>query len=319
MADKRIIVMDVDTGVDDTLALLLVAANKDKLDLRAISTVFGNCAVDVTTKNTLKICELLGLDVPVAAGSFRPVIDPPIDYSVAPMVDIHGRDGLGNVGDRLPEPVKQLENMVGVDLLAKVIREAEDKVTIVATGPLTNIATFLVAYPDLHEKVECIALMGGAAFGGNMGFSVEANIGHDPDAAKIVYMSDVPVYAFGLDATMACFITDDERQRIADNGGDVGIFLKDCMQQYSDIYKALGGLPGAVLHDSLPVAWLLDPTVAEFAHCYVEVELGGVKTRGATVCDLKGSTGKPANTFVAMKADREKLIGMHIEAAKMFK
>jgi len=315
---KKPIIMDVDTGVDDTLALLLVAAS-DKLDLKAITTVFGNCALDVTTKNTLKICEMYGLDVPVACGSYRPVIDPPIDYSVAPMVDIHGRDGLGNVGDRLPEPTKQVVDMAGVDLMAKVIKEADQKVTIVATGPLTNIATFLVAYPDLHEKIDCIALMGGAAFGGNMGFSVEANIGHDPDAARIVFMSDVPKYMFGLDATMACFITDDERQAIADNGGETGEFLQACMQQYSDIYKALGGLPGAVLHDSMPVAWLIDPTVAEFAHCYVEVELKGVKTRGCTVCDLNGFTKKAPNTYVAMKADREKLIGMHIEAVKKFK
>ena len=241
MLKKKPIIMDVDTGVDDTLALLLVAA-ADSLELKAITTVFGNSSVQDTTKNTLKICELLGLDVPVAAGSFRPLIDPPIDYSIAPMVDIHGRDGLGNVGNRLPEPTKTVENMTAVDLMAKAIRESEEKVTIVATAPLTNIATFIMAYPDLREKVECIALMGGAAFGGNMGFSVEANIGHDPDAAKVVFMSDIPKYMFSLDATMGCFITDDERQAIADNGGKTGEWLKDCMQQYSDIYKALGGL-----------------------------------------------------------------------------
>ena len=317
MLKKKPIIMDVDTGVDDTLALLLVAA-AENLDLKAITTVFGNCSLETTTENTLKVCELLGLDVPVAAGSYRPVIDPPIDYSIAPMVDIHGRDGLGNVGNRLPAPTKQAVNMPAVDLMAKAIKESEEKVTIVATAPLTNIATFLLAYPDLHEKVECIALMGGAAFGGNMGFSVEANIGHDPDAAKIVFMSDVPKYMFSLDATMGCFITDDERQAIADNGGKTGEFLKDCMQQYSDIYKALGGLPGAVLHDSLPVAWLIDESVVEFKHCFVDVELKGVKTRGCTVTDLVGYTGKPANTYVSMKADREKLINMHIEAAKKF-
>ena len=314
---KRPIIMDVDTGVDDTLALLLVAGS-DKLDLKAITTVFGNSSVEDTTKNTLKICELLKLDVPVAAGAYRPVIDPPIDYSIAPMVDIHGRDGLGNVGNRLPEPTKQVENMPAVDLMAKAIRESDEKVTIVATAPLTNIATFLMAYPELRSKIECIAFMGGAAFGGNMGFSVEANIGHDPDAAQIVFMTDIPKYMFGLDATMACFITDDERQAIADNGGETGKFLQACLQQYSDIYKALGGLPGAVLHDSMPVAWLIDETVAEFAHCHVEVELKGVKTRGCTVADLKGYSKKPANTYVAMKADREKLINMHIEAVKKF-
>ena len=317
MSKKRPIIMDVDTGVDDTLALLLVAA-ADTLDLKAITTVFGNCSVADTTKNTLKICELYGLDVPVAAGAYRPLIDPPIDYSIAPMVDIHGRDGLGNVGNTLPEPTKQAEAMTAADLMAKAIKESDEKVTLVAPAPLTNIATFLLAYPDLHDKIECIALMGGAAFGGNLGFSVEANIGHDPDAAKIVCMNKIPKYMFSLDATMSCFITDEERQAIADNGGKTGEFVKACLQQYSDIYKALGGLPGAVLHDSLPVAWLLDPSVVEFAHCYVDIELKGVKTRGCTVTDLAGYTQKPANTYVTMKADREKLIQMHIEAAKKF-
>ncbi len=318
MLNKRPIIMDVDTGVDDTLAFLLAAA-ADSLDLKAITTVFGNCSVADTTQNTLKICELLNLDVPVAAGSYRPLIDPPIDYSVAPMVDIHGRDGLGNVGNKLSEPKKQAEAMTAVDLMAKVIKESDEKVTLVATAPLTNIATFLVSYPDLHDKIECIALMGGAAFGGNLGFSVEANVGHDPDAAKIVFMSDIPKYMFSLDATMACFINDEERQALADNGGETGEFLKACLQQYSDIYKALGGLPGAVLHDSLPVAWLIDPSVVEFAHCHVDIELKGTKTRGCTVTDLNGYTKKPANTYVSMKADREKLIQMHIDAVKKFK
>ena len=318
MLNKRPIIMDVDTGVDDTLAFLLAAA-ADSLDLKAITTVFGNCSVADTTKNTLKICELFGLDVPVAAGSYRPLIDPPIDYSVAPMVDIHGRDGLGNVGNQHQDPQKQAEAMTAADLMAKVVRESEEKVTIVATAPMTNVATFLLAYPELHEKIECIALMGGAAFGGNLGFSVEANIGHDPDAAKIVFMSDVPKYMFSLDATMACFINDEERQALADNGGKTGEFLKACLQQYSDIYKALGGLPGAVLHDSLPVAWLIDPSIVEFAHCHVDIELKGTKTRGCTVTDLLGYTKKPANTYVSMKADREKLIQMHIDAVKKFK
>ena len=91
------------------------------------------------------------------------------------------------------------------------------------------------------------------------------------------------------------------------------------MQQYSDIYKALGGLPGAVLDDSLPVAWLLDESVVEFKHCYVDVELKGVKTRGCTVTDLANYTGKAPNTYVSMKADREKLINMHVEAVKKLK
>ena len=317
MTTKKPIIMDVDTGVDDSLAMLLAAAS-DKIEVKAFTTVFGNRPVEVTTHNTLKVAELLGLDAPVAKGDSRPYIDPPIDFSQEPVVDVHGKDGLGNVGHTIPEPTREACTLAAAELMAKVLRESDEKVTIVATAPLTNIATFLVAYPNLHEKIECIAFMGGAAIGGNAMPSCEANIWHDPDAAQVVMQSGVKLVMFGLDATMGCFITDDERAQLKANGGKVGEFMCNCLQQYAALYQNLAGLPGAVLHDSLPLAWVLDESVAELEHHYVEVALDGHLTRGETVVDRRLQLGKAPNCYVAMRADRDKLIAMHLEAAKKF-
>jgi len=314
---KKYIVFDVDTGVDDSLALMLASASEE-IELLAVTTTFGNCAVDTTTYNSLKILDMLGKKVPVAKGAWRPMIDPPFDYKRDVMVDIHGRDGLGNVGTMVSEPVSKAVDMAAADLMGKAIAESPEKVTIVATGPLGNVATFLMTYPELKSKVEQIAIMGGAAYGGNLKFSVEANIGHDPEAAEVVFKSGVPVVMFGLDATMSVFITDEERRTLAENGGEVGNFYKCCLQQYADIYRALANYPGAVLHDSVPVAWLLDESVVELKDAFVEIELNGYGTRGCTVCDFGGMLKKPFNAKVAMAADREKIIGMHLEAVKKF-
>ena len=315
---KRSVILDVDTGVDDAMALMLAAAN-DTLDIRAVTTVFGNNPVERTTVNTRKVCGLLGLhDVPVAAGAWRPLIDEPIDYEAGMEIGIHGSDGLGGVGDALPEPTMPITGLTAPELMAQVVRDSTDKVTIVALAPLTNVATFLLAYPELHEKIDCIALMGGAVIGGNLRQSVEANIGHDPDAAAIVFMSGVKVIMFGLDATMGCYITDAERAQMKETGGEVGAFLCNCLQGYADIYRQLANWPGAVLHDSLPVAWLLDESVVTLEHRYVEIDLEGNLTRGCTVTDLDDILKKQPNTWIAMSADRDKLIRMHLDAVRRF-
>ena len=199
--NKKYIVMDVDTGCDDSMALMLAKSCPD-IEILALTCVFGNNDVNTTTENTLKVAKMLGINAPVGKGAQKPLIDPPLQADGLG-VAIHGKDGLGNVGGRLKKTEENLSDLTAVDLMAKVIKEAPEKVTLVATGPLTNIATFLVSYPELQEKVEQIALMGGAAYGGNLTFNVEANTGHDPEATAIVFMSGVKKVMFGLDATMA--------------------------------------------------------------------------------------------------------------------
>ena len=314
---KKYIIMDVDTGVDDSMAIMLAAAQED-IEILALTCTFGNNDVSVTTRNTRKIAEFLGIQAPVAMGAVRPVIEEPLDYSggLGPM--IHGMDGLGNVGGRLPEPTVPLSEYCAVDLMAEAIEKAPEKVTIVATGPLTNVAAFLLSRPDLINKVKQIALMGGAAFSGNLSFSAEANIGHDPEAAAIVFSAPVPKVVFGLDATMGVYITDEEREKMAQSGS-TGAFLKDCLQPYADTYRMLAGWPGAVLHDSLPVAWLIDESCAELHPAVITIELNGRHTRGETVCNFNSNLLDQANARIALSADREKIIGLHLDAVKKYR
>lgn len=310
------VIMDVDTGVDDAAAIML-AASSPEIELLALTSVYGNRPVNETFRNTRRLASLLGLGVPVAAGAAKPLLDPPIDYSAAPVIDIHGADGLGNIGDRIPDPDVPVCSLTAAELMADKIASCDRKVTIIATGPLTNIAVFLLGYPQLHGRIERILFMGGAAHGGNLKPSAEANAGHDPEAAEVVLTSGLDIYMFGLDATMGCFITDDERAAMRDCGR-TGAFIADCLQQYAGIYQSVAGLPGAVLHDSLPVAWLLDSSVAELRDYNVRMDLNGSRTRGCTVTDTADVSKLPANAHVAVSADRDRFIGMHLAAARRF-
>ena len=317
MEEKRIpVIMDMDTGVDDAAALILAAASP-KLRILALTAVYGNRPVNETAANTLRLAEALRLSVPVAAGAASALLDPPIDYSAQPVVDIHGKDGLGNCAGMLPEATGHLSPLTACELMAEAVSSCEEKVTVIATGPLTNIALFLLGYPHLHCRIERILFMGGAARGGNLRPSVEANAGHDPEATAVVLTSGLPVCMFGLDATMSCFITEDERLGMKEYGR-TGSFLCECLAQYSGIYRSIAGLPGAVLHDSLPVAWLLDEKVAEMKPYYVESDLDGAGTRGCTVTDTGNILRKEPNALVAMSADRERFIRAQLEAVRGF-
>ena len=306
------VIMDLDTGLDDAMALLL-ASRSDAIDIKAITTVFGNQSVDKTCENTLKLCELLGIDAPVAKGARKGFLEKEIDYSMGLEMMVHGADGLGNKGDLLPAPVKKPDDLTAVDLMAKVLKESDEKVVILATAPLTNIATFILAYPELREKIRCIAFMGGAMYGGNIKPTVEANIGHDIEAAAVVINSDIPKVMFPLDATMKVFMTKEERLAMKDTG-KIGTFLAEAIQCYEEIYDRLAGIPGAVLHDSIPTAWLIDESVVKLEDYNVQIELNGELTRGCTVTDTARRFGGELNCKVAVDADREKIIKMHFDA-----
>ncbi len=314
--EKKPIVLDVDTGVDDAMAIMLAAAS-DRLDILAVTTVYGNSDVGTTTENTLKICELLGLDVPVARGAAHRMLRDYDKPSRLPGLDVHGADGLGNMGGRLPKPKMKPESMAAAELIAKVVRGSDRPVSIVATAPLTNVAAFLLAYPDLRRRIDCVALMGGAVFGGNVMPTVEANVFHDPDALQAVILSGVKTVMFGLDATMMCSINDEETGRLA-RTGRVGEFMAEMLAPYSRIYKDLAKIDGAVLHDSLPVAWLIDESTVRLEKHYVEVDLDGMFTCGCTVTDTNDTLGREPNVSAAVWADRERIVDMHIAAAKKF-
>ncbi len=312
--EKRRVILDMDTGVDDALAMMLAAAS-DRIEIVALTTVFGNNAVDATTENTLKMCEFLGIDAPVARGAAHRLLK---DYARKESeigLDIHGADGLGNMSARLPVPKRKVEGCTAAELMARAVEQSEGPVTIVSTAPITNVATFLLAYPRLKSKVECVAFMGGAMFGGNIMPSAEANTFNDPDALQVVLQSGVKVVMFGLDVTMKCVISS-EKQKELSQTGRVGEFAAAVLQHYIDVTRQLTGIDGAMLHDSLPVAWLEDESVVKLEKHYVEVDLDGAFTCGCTVTDINDTLGREPNVYVAVRADSDRIIDMHLEAAR---
>ena len=156
MADNRVpVIFDTDIGVDDAYALLL-AAGSPSIRLLGVTTCFGNASLDDCTENALRICELLGLkDVPVARGAEKALFRPKRDYNRG-MFDVHGKDGLGGMRVRLPEPRKTVEELDAVDLMAKLVRESPSKVVLVPVGPLTNVALFLMTYPELKSRIDLL-------------------------------------------------------------------------------------------------------------------------------------------------------------------
>ncbi len=308
------IIMDVDTGIDDAFAILLAAAARE-LEIVAMTTVFGNRPVEDTTRNTLKICELLGIKAPVARGAEKALLLPKLQLNGA---EVHGKDGLGNMGYLLPEPEKQLSELSAVELMAKVLTESAEPVTLVPVGPLTNIAILLLTCPHLLPKIDKIVIMGGALSGGNVTARGEANVYHDPEAAKIVLSSGLRIMLSPLDATMKAYATKEDHQRMAACGNYVSDTLCRMLFHYEAFYANKAGFQGVALHDSVPVAWLIDHHVVETRALYVDVELGGTVTRGSTCADRRVLTDKKPNAAVAVNVDRERFIELHVEAFRKF-
>ena len=306
MENRIPVILDVDTGVDDALALILALGNP-KLDVKAVTTVFGNKPLEVTTENTLRLMEFLGRsDIPVAAGASDSFLSKYITRTPPPgWPAMHGSVGIGDVV--LPEcKENKLEDMCAVELMAKVLRESEEPVAIVPVGRMTNVATFLFCYPELHSKVRQVVMMGGGAFDGNVNPVSEANIKGDPEAAHMVFASGVPVVMCGLDATMKAYAPLADRESFRAIGGPIAEFTADCLIPYAEFYEKIYTHPGPCLHDSVAVAWLIDPDMVKTIPGYVMVDIWGERTYGCTNTDVVGMVkGRKPNALVAVDIDRE--------------
>lgn len=302
---KLPIIMDVDTGIDDAIALYLVAASEE-LDLKGVTVVAGNQTINKTLRNTLKIAEMLKLDVPVAKGAVKPLLGQGVTAGEA-----HGESGLGfHVDETTNYP---LSKMSAVELMAHIIENSKEKITLLPTGPLTNIATFLLAYPHLKERISKICLMGGGALDYNQSLAAEFNIFVDPEAAAIVFKSGIPIIMCGLDVTHKAYITREEIDRLVDNDSQLAKVTKEMMDFYYNSYITRYNIPGAVLHDSVAAAYLIDPDMFKGFEAYVEIDLDGKFTRGATIVDGANMLGKDPNAFVVTDLDRNALIELTIE------
>ena len=301
------ILLDCDPGHDDALAMIL-AAGDPRVELVAVTTCAGNQTVEKVTRNALAVCAIAGIDVPVAAGAAAPLVRP---QRVAP--DIHGESGLD--GPVLPAAVREVDPRHAVDLIVDVVMAADPgTITLVPTGPLTNIALAMAKEPRIVERVKRVVLMGGSYTRGNTTPAAEFNILADPEAAQAVFAASWPVTMVGLDLTHQATADDDVVARIAAIGSPLSAFVVDVLRFFGSTYRERQGFDAPPVHDLCCVALLCDPAVATTRSAFVAVELTGTWRTGMTVTDFTDLLGQAHNTDVATELDKPLLWDMTIGA-----
>lgn len=302
----RPIIVDSDPGQDDCFALLLALASPE-LELLGITTVAGNVGVELTATNALKICEIARRpEIKVFRGADRPLLRP---LRTAP--EIHGKTGLD--GANLPQPRMRLQPRHAVDWLIETLMGRPDRgTTLVAIGPLTNVALALRREPGIVGKLAELVIMGGASrAGGNVTPAAEFNIHVDPHAADIVLRCGVPIALMTLDVTHQVLATRARRDRIRALGTPAAATVTALLDFYAEREKI--GAAGVPLHDPCAIAYLLDPTLFRGERIHVAVELAGEHTVGMTVMDWRGRAGQGANCLVFREADDERFFALLTE------
>ena len=277
-----------------------------------ITTVGGNVGLRETTRNTLRVLALLGrTDVPVAAGAAAPLIRP---LEIAD--DVHGESGLD--GADLPEPASDVRPEGALAFLRATLEAAPEPVTLIPTGPLTNIAQLLLAAPALAPKIAHVCLMGGAMREGNWTPAAEFNIWVDPEAARIVFRSGLPITMVGLDVThQALFLDGDVERLVALHTRTADVFA-DLLRFYARFHRERYGWSGSPIHDAVAVAHVALPGLVTTQPYRVDVETTGEITRGRTVVDSRGVAGPDPNVDVALTIDRERFADVLVDAIASF-
>ena len=291
----RKIIIDTDPGQDDAVAILLALASPEEVDVLGITAVAGNVPLAYTEKNARIVCELAGQpDVKVYAGC-----DAPLNRKLVTAEHVHGKTGLD--GPDLPDPQMSLQPGHAVDFIIETLRDAEPKsITLCPLGPLTNIATAFKKAPDIAEKVQEIVLMGGAYFEvGNITPAAEFNIYVDPEAARIVFASGVPITVMPLDVTHKALVTGPRNEAFRSLGTPVGHAVAEMTDFFERFDKEKYGSNGAPLHDPCVIAYLIKPALFSGRHINVEIETTSDLTLGMTVADWWRVSGRTANaTFM---------------------
>jgi inosine-uridine nucleoside N-ribohydrolase len=296
-------ILDCDPGHDDAIALLLALASPE-LDLLRVTTTYGNQTLAKTTANALRVLELTGrADVPVAAGAERP-----LERELVVAAHVHAESGLD--GPVLPEAATGPSSEDAIAFIAERIADAPAAVTILATGPLTNVARYLDRRG--HDGIERIVLMGGAIAEGNFTPAAEFNVWCDPEAAAIVLDSGLDVTMMGLDVTHQALLGPalEERLRAA---GRVGSFVADLNVYFTRYHRDTYCWNGAPIHDAVAVAHLLRPGLVETKRRNVAVELESELCRGRTVVDLWRRTDRPPNAHVGVRIDSDAFFDLLVE------
>lgn len=307
------IILDCDPGHDDAVAIILAAGNP-AIDLLGITTIGGNQTLPKVTRNALTVLTVLGqTDVPVYAGCTRPLVR---DVEVAP--DIHGDSGMEIHGYELPEPVTDvIAETHAVDYIIETVMSHEPgTVTLVPTGPLTNIALAVRKEPRIAERVKEVVLMGGGYHEGNWSAVAEFNIMVDPEAAHIVFNESWPLTMVGLDLTHQALATAEVEQRLVDLDTDVARFVVGLFGFFRQAYRDAQGFDDPPVHDPCTIAYLIDPAVVTTRKVPLDVELRGELTAGMTVADFRAPAPEDCTTQVAVTLDREKFWDLVIDAVE---
>jgi purine nucleosidase len=306
----RPVILDCDPGHDDMVAIV-VAAARPEIDLLAITTVAGNGTLENTTRNARATCELAGIaGVPIAAGAPGPLLG-----GLHTAASVHGSSALDGAelpsGDGVP-----LAPEHAVELIARILREHVEPVTLVPVGPLTNIALLLRTHPELTERIAEIVVMGGSMGAGNVTPFAEFNVWVDPEAADVVVTSGVPLTLCGLDVTHQALATADVFDRLAAIGSPLATTTAGLLGFFRDRYRERWGLDAPPVHDPVAVARVLDPGLVGCVDAHVAIELHGAHTRGATVCDRYGVLGRGPNAQVATTLDAARFWDVVIDAVE---
>ena len=296
--EKRKIILDCDPGHDDAVAILLAGIN-EKIDLLGISVVTGNQTLEKTTNNALNVCQWLGLDVPVYKGCPDPMIRPKFVAA-----DIHGETGLdGPVFEPL---TRKAEDQHAVLWMIDTLMKSDGDITVVTTGPMTNLGMAMRMEPAIIPKIKEIVLMGGAYTNGNVTPAAEFNIIEDADAAYVCFTSGRPITMVGLDVTRKALCYPSIVDRMDKIGNKASKLFVDLMRHFCKSQKEVFGWEGGPLHDPITIAYLIDPSVITVKPMYCEIDIFSQQSLGRTNCDFFGYLKKEPNVNVAIAVDADK-------------
>lgn len=306
---RRKIILDCDPGHDDAVAIIL-AGGSDAIDLLGITTIGGNQTLEKVTYNARSVATMARLDTVVYAGCDRPLLREPIVAA-----DVHGESGLD--GAELPEPRVPLGHKHGVDFIIDTVMASEPgEITLVPTGPLTNIAMAVRKEPRIVERVREVVLMGGGYHTGNRTAWAEFNVFVDPEAAHIVFNAAWPVTMVGLDLTHQALATPEVEREIMALDSECGAFVVDLFGFFRKAYQNNQGFDDPPVHDPCTLAYLIDPACVTTRRAPIDVELTGSLTTGMTVVDFREPADDTCRTQVATELDWRRFWDLVVEAIR---
>jgi inosine-uridine nucleoside N-ribohydrolase len=314
------IILDTDPGVDDAIAIFL-ALRSPEFHVEALTPVCGNVPLSLTLPNALRLVEIAGrTDIPVAAGAATPLVRRLVTAKYA-----HGNNGLGGVD--FPEPKLKPVSETATELIRRIVRANPGEISIVAIGPLTNVATVLKSDPTIAPLIKSIVIMGGSLSGGNITPAAEFNFYVDPEAARIVFDSGIPLTMVGLDVTRKVIIREEQVRALEAAQNPVSQAAGKILRANLDRLSKAGTANGFAMHDPLTVAQLIDPSVVTLKDFFVEIETTGELTAGQSLGYSHGpvrrspplETGQPAADYAEPEYKPNAKVAVEVDPDKFFR